>query len=96
MSTAPVATLSATDASLGFAEQLRQKIQALRVKVLDTPKRRAANRRKPEELGSMLADVMTLIETQVQPALTSGHYPDRKEGRQVAEILRAVARELDA
>lgn len=70
--------------------------QALRVKVLDTPKRRPVNRRKPEELGSMLADVMTMIETQIQPALTGGHYPDRKESRQVAEILRAVARELDS
>ena len=70
--------------------------QALRVKVLEEPKRRPVHRRKPEELGSMLADVMTLIETQVQPALTNGRYPDRKEGRQVAGILRAVARELDA
>lgn len=70
--------------------------QALRVKVLDAPKRRPVHRRKPEELGSMLADVMTLIETQIQPALTAGHYPERKESRQVAEILRAVAKELDA
>ncbi len=69
--------------------------QALRIKILDTPKRRQAHRRKPEELGSMLADVMTMIETQIQPALTSGHYPDRKESHQVAEILRAVAKELD-
>lgn len=70
--------------------------QALRVKVLDAPKRRPVHRRKPEELGSMLADVMTLIETQIQPALTAGRYPERKESRQVAEILRAVAKELDA
>ena len=70
--------------------------QALRVKVLETPKRRPVHRRDPEQLGSMLADVMTLIETQVQPALTAGRYPERKEARQVAEILRAVAKELDA
>lgn len=70
--------------------------QALRLNVLDTPKRRPVHRRKPEELGSMLADVLSMIETQIQPALTSGHYPDRKESRQVAEILRAVAKELDA
>lgn len=70
--------------------------QALRLEILDTPRRRPAHRRKPEELGSMLADVMTLIETQIQPALTAGRYPDRKESRQVAEILRAVAKELDA
>ena len=70
--------------------------QALRLEILDTPRRRPVHRRKPEELGSMLADVMTLIETQIQPALTAGRYPDRKESRQVAEILRAVAKELDA
>lgn len=70
--------------------------QALRVAILETPKRRPVHRRKPEELGSMLADVMTLIESDVQPALTAGRYPERKEARQVAGILRAVAKELDA
>lgn len=70
--------------------------QALRVKVLETPKRRPVHRRKPDELASMLSDVLTVIETQVQPPLAAGRYPDRKEGRQVAEILRAVAKELDA
>lgn len=69
--------------------------QALRVKVLDEPRRRAAHRRKPEELASMLADVMSMLETQVQPALDAGRYPERKESRQIAEILRAVAKELD-
>ena len=69
--------------------------QALRVKILDTPRRRTPSR-KPEELGSMIADVMTLLETQVQPTLVSGHFPDRKTGRQVAEILRAIAKDLDS
>lgn len=70
--------------------------QALRVRVLEAPKRRHINRRKPAELSSMLSDVLTVIETRIQPQLAEGHYPDRKEGRQVAEILRAVAKELDA
>ena len=43
--------------------------QALRVKVLDAPRRRTPAR-KPEELSSMLSDVMTLLETQVQPVLS--------------------------
>lgn len=68
--------------------------QALRVKILDTPRRRTPQR-EPAELGSMIADVMTLLETQVQPILTSGRYPERKTGRQVAEILRAIAKDLD-
>ncbi|AWB83013.1 cold-shock protein [Corynebacterium yudongzhengii] len=70
--------------------------QALRVNIKDTPKRRPVNRRKPAELASMLSDVLTVIETRIQPPLEAGRYPERKEGRQVAEILRAVARELDA
>ncbi|MCS5480478.1 cold-shock protein [Corynebacterium sp. YIM 101645] len=70
--------------------------QALRVKILDTPRRRPAQRRKPEELGSLVQDLMTVLETQVQPGLAAGRYPDRQTGRQVAEILRAVAKELDS
>ncbi|OFS20020.1 cold-shock protein [Corynebacterium sp. HMSC04H06] len=69
--------------------------QALRVKVLDSPRRRSPGR-KPEELGSMISDVMTVLETQVQPALSAGRYPERKTGRQVAEILRAIAKDLDS
>ena len=64
--------------------------------MLDQPRRRPVNRRKPDQLASMLADVMSMLETQVQPALDAGRYPERKESRQIAEILRAVAKELDA
>lgn len=70
--------------------------QALRVKILDSPRRKHASARKPEELGSMISDVITVLETQVQPQLAAGHYPDRKMGRQVAEILRAIAKDLDS
>ena len=70
--------------------------QALRVKVLDTPRRRPVHRHKPEELGSMVQDLMTVLESQIQPGLAAGRYPDRQVGRQVAEILRAVAKELDS
>ena len=65
------------------------------MRVLDKPRRRTPSR-KPEELGSMIADVMTVLESQVQPSLTAGHYPDRKTGRDVAAILRAIAKELDS
>lgn len=70
--------------------------QALRVKVLDTPRRRPVQRRKPDELNSVVSDLMTLLESQVQPALAAGRYPERRTGRQIAEILRAVAKELDS
>lgn len=71
--------------------------QALRVKVLDDgPARKPQHKYKPEQLASMISDMMTLLENNVQGPLLAGRYPDRKEGRQVAEILRAVAKELDA
>ncbi len=69
--------------------------QALRIKVLDKA-RKPHHRYSPDELNSMIADVVTLLEARVQPDLRAGRFPDRKSGHQVAEILRAVARELDA
>ncbi|MGP6174952.1 cold-shock protein [Corynebacterium sp. A21] len=71
--------------------------QALRVKILDEPKaRRTQHKHNPDELHGMLSDMITLLEAKVQPDLRSGRYPERKTSRQIAEILRAVARELDA
>ncbi|WP_276652585.1 cold-shock protein [Corynebacterium vitaeruminis] len=71
--------------------------QALRVRLLEGPKpRKPIHKYKPEELHSMISDLATLLETKVQPGLLSGHYPERKEGHQIAEILRVVANELDA
>lgn len=72
--------------------------QALRVKVLDNGRagRRPHHKYKPDDLNGMISDMVTLLESKVQPDLQAGRFPDRKSGRQVAEILRAVARELDA
>ena len=60
------------------------------------PRRRPSHKYKPDQLQSMIQDLMTLLEGHVQPSLQAGRYPGRKESRQVAEVLRAVARELDA
>jgi CspA family cold shock protein len=70
--------------------------QALQVRVLDKGPRRAAHKYSPEQLLGLVQDTVTLIEDRVQPALEAGRRPDRKEGPQVAEILRTIARELDA
>ena len=59
------------------------------------PRRRPSHKYKPDQLQSMIQDLMTLLEGHVQPSLQAGRYPGRKESRQVAEVLRAVARELD-
>ena len=72
--------------------------QALRVKLLDTPRvsKKSQHKYEPEKLHGMVSDLVTLLESKVQPLLRSGRYPDRKTGHQVAEILRAVAKELDS
>ena len=72
--------------------------QALRVKILDTPRvsKKPQHKYEPETLHGMVSDLVTLLESKVQPLLRSGRYPDRKTGHQVAEILRAVAKELDS
>ena len=69
--------------------------QVLRMEVLDPPKYKV-HKYSADQLGSMVADLVTLLETTVQPGLAAGRYPEKKVGRQVAEILRVVATELDA
>jgi CspA family cold shock protein len=80
--------------------------QALSLKLIDPPPslsraRReaagpAAHKHSPDELHGMVEDMITLLETTVQPELRKGRYPDRKVARRVSEVVRAVARELDA
>ena len=50
----------------------------------------------PDELHGMVEDMITLLEGAVQPELRKGRYPDRKTARRVSEVVKAVARELDA
>ena len=69
--------------------------QALSVRVLDAPPELAGNRRPVEELEVMLEDTIKLLEAKVQPALRRGKHPDRDTGRRVAQILRAIATELE-
>ncbi|MEV0845189.1 cold-shock protein [Streptomyces sp. NPDC049954] len=69
--------------------------QALSVVVLDpTPSVAAAQRRKPDELASIVQDLTTLLEG-VGRQLERGRYPDRASGAKVAGLLRAVADQLD-
>jgi len=69
--------------------------QALSVVVLDAPPVLATARRPAEELGSMVEDMIKLLEARVQPGLRRGKHPDRDTGKRVAPILRAVAGELE-
>ncbi|OIK04011.1 cold-shock protein [Streptomyces monashensis] len=69
--------------------------QALSVTVLDpTPSVAAAQRRKPDELASIVQDLTTLLEN-ITPMLEKGRYPDKVSGKKIAGLLRAVADQLD-
>ncbi|CAM4452753.1 Cold shock-like protein [Mycobacterium basiliense] len=77
--------------------------QALSLKLLDPPPSLSRTRREtvehkhsPDELHGMVEDMITLLESAVQPELRKGRYPDRKTARRVSEVVKAVARELDA
>jgi CspA family cold shock protein len=69
--------------------------QALSVRILDAPPTLAAARRPADQLQLMVEDTIKLIESKVQPSLRKGKYPDRDTGKKVAQILRAIASELD-
>jgi cold shock protein len=69
--------------------------QALSVTLLDpAPSVAAAQRRKPDELASIVQDLTTLLEN-ITPMLERGRYPDRVHGGKIAGLLRAVADQLD-
>nr|WP_206314755.1 cold-shock protein [Streptomyces coryli] len=69
--------------------------QALSVTVLDpAPSVAAAQRRKPDELASIVQDLTTLLDG-VSQQLERGRYPDKTNGRKIAGMLRAVADQLD-
>ncbi|MFD3931523.1 MULTISPECIES: cold-shock protein [unclassified Streptomyces] len=69
--------------------------QALSVILLDpTPSVAVAQRRKPDELASIVQDLTTLLEN-ITPMLERGRYPDKASGSKIAGLLRAVADQLD-
>jgi CspA family cold shock protein len=70
--------------------------QALQVKVLDSPPSVAELRRRPpEELHGLIEDMIKVLEMKVQPDLRRGRFPDKKNARTIAEVVHAVARELE-
>ncbi|MFJ4920971.1 cold-shock protein [Streptomyces sp. NPDC088725] len=69
--------------------------QALSVTVLDpAPSVAVGQRRKPDELASIVQDLTTLLEN-ISPMLERGRYPDKAHGAKIAGLLRAVADQLD-
>lgn len=70
--------------------------QALSVRLIDPPPSVVEARRRPaEELHGLVEDMIKLLESNVQPDLRRGRYPDRRNTKRIAEVLRAVAKDLD-
>ena len=74
--------------------------QALRVVPEEAPAPagravRSAPKYSPDELHGMIEDMIQVLESAVQPELRRGRRPEHKVSGRVAEVLRAVARELD-
>jgi CspA family cold shock protein len=79
----------------GMAEG-RRGPQALSVRLIDAPPSIVeANRRPAEELHGVIEDMIRLLDTKVQPDLRRGRYPERRTAKLAAEVVRAVARDLD-
>jgi cold shock protein len=79
----------------GVAEGRRGE-QALSVRVLDPlPSVAAATRRPADELHGLVDDMIKLFEAKLMPDLRRGRYPDRQTGARLAQMMRAVASELE-
>jgi CspA family cold shock protein len=77
----------------------RRGAQALSVRLLDPAPSVAANRKvrdrkDAEEMVVIVEDLITLLDS-VQRSLRRGHYPDKSHGNKVAQVLRAVADDLE-
>ena len=73
--------------------------QALSVRILPPPPSvakaaAAAARRSPDELHSMVEDMIKILDD-VQRDLRRGRYPDRRTAQRVAKVVHAVANELE-
>ncbi|GAB3947703.1 cold-shock protein [Micromonospora vulcania] len=74
----------------------RRGSQAMGVKLLDAPPSMAELRRRPaEELHGLVEDMIKVLEAKVQPDLRRGRYPDKKAAQKIAQLVHAVARELE-
>jgi cold shock protein len=70
--------------------------QAMALKVLEAPTSVAELRRRPaEELHGLIEDMIKVIEAKLLPELRRDKYPDKKTAKTIAELMHAVAKELE-
>ncbi len=89
---------SGTKVEYGIVEG-RRGAQALTVVLLEpapsvSANRRERDRRKPEEMVIIVEDVIKLLDN-VSETLRRGRYPDKEMASKTAQVLRAVAGDLD-
>jgi CspA family cold shock protein len=74
----------------------RKGVQALAVKLVEAPPSVAELRRRPaEELHGLIEDMIKVLEAKVMPELRRNRFPDKKVASTVAQLVHAVARELE-
>lgn len=78
----------------------RRGAQALAVRLLDpapsvSAGRKARDRKPADEMVVIVEDVMQLLDN-VSNSLRRGHYPDKAVGNKVAQVLRAIASDLES
>lgn len=74
----------------------RKGAQAMGVTLLEAPPSVAELRRRPaEELHGLIEDMIKVLEAKVMPDLRRGRFPDKKTSQMVAQVVHAVAKELE-
>lgn len=74
----------------------RKGAQALSLKLIEAPPSVAELRRRPaEELHGLIEDMIKVLEAKVMPDLRRNRFPDKKTAHTVAQVVHAVARELE-
>jgi CspA family cold shock protein len=74
----------------------RKGAQALSLKLIEAPPSVAELRRRPaEELHGLIEDMIKVLESKVLPELRRNRFPDKKTSQTVAQVVHAVARELE-
>ena len=74
----------------------RKGAQALSLKLLEAPPSVQELRRRPaEELHGLIEDMIKVLEAKIMPDLRRGRFPEKRTAQQVAQLVHAVARELE-
>jgi CspA family cold shock protein len=74
----------------------RKGAQALSLKLLEAPTSMTELRRRPaEELHGLIEDMIKVLEAKVMPDLRRNRFPEKRTAHTVAQLVHAVASELE-